>query len=378
LNEIVTSIGVNADGTWRQIRRTDGLTGWSSAQYLVLVPQTPPDPNGPPPDSVTGNWYRATGVLNVRDGSGTNFNVIGTLNKDEIVEALNANADQSWIRFRRLDGWTAWASSNFLINVGKTPTSITQNIFKGVTYFRTVRTSPRTVISHVLAIDTQAAEALRFLVTPPVRDTVPQLCTKKTSQFLDDQDMQIAINGDGFSYLDPTKYPPQTYCSSGDPVKPTGFAASRGKVYSPAAPSHPILYINQNNEITVDAPKGKVYNAISGDRLLVSKGQKVAGLDAQILNPRTAVGFNQNGRWFYLIVVDGRETSSGMTFSELADLLIPYGVYTGMALDGGGSSTLVIEGVDRLPRILNTPIDDNNPGQERAVANHLGISLKKQ
>jgi exopolysaccharide biosynthesis protein len=234
------------------------------------------------------------------------------------------------------------------------------------------------VISHVLAIDTQAAEALRFLVTPPVRDTVPQLCTKKTSQFLDDQDMQIAINGDGFSYLDPTKYPPQTYCSSGDPVKPTGFAASRGKVYSPAAPSHPILYINQNNEITVDAPKGKVYNAISGDRFLVSKGQRVAGLDAQILNPRTAVGFNQNGRWFYLIVVDGRETSSGMTFSELADLLIPYGVYTGMALDGGGSSTLVIEGVDKLPRVLNTPIDDNNPGQERAVANHLGISLKKR
>ena len=111
---------------------------------------------------------------------------------------------------------------------------------------------------------------------------------------------------------------------------------------------------------------------------MVSKGQKVAGLDAQILNPRTAVGFNQNGRWFYLIVVDGRETSSGMTFSELADLLIPYGVYTGMALDGGGSSTLVIEGVDKLPRVLNTPIDDNNPGQERAVANHLGISLKKR
>jgi exopolysaccharide biosynthesis protein len=157
-----------------------------------------------------------------------------------------------------------------------------------------------------------------------------------------------------------------------------GFAASRGKVYSPAAPSHPVLYINQSNEFSVDEPKGKVYNAISGDRMLVSKGKKVAGLDRQILNPRTAIGFNQNGRWLYLIVVDGRETSSGMTFAELADVLISYSVYTGMALDGGGSSTMVIEGVDRLPRVLNTPIDDNNPGQERAVANHLGISLKKR
>lgn len=377
-NEVVTAIGVNADATWRQIRRSDGLTGWSSAQFLVLIPQTPPGPNDPPPDSVTGNWYRATGVLNVRDGAGTNFNVIGMLNKDEIVEALNANADQSWIHFRRVDGWMAWAPVNFLINVGKTPTSITQNIFKGVTYFRAVRTSPRTVISHVLAIDTQGTDALRFLVTPQLRDTVPQLCTRKTSEFLHQNDMQIAINGDGFSYLDPTKFPPQTYCSGGDPVKPTGYAASRGKVYSPAAPSHPILYINQNNEITFDAPKGKVYNGISGDRMLVSKGQKLPGLDAQILNPRTAVGINQNGRWVYLMVVDGRETSSGATFSELADLLIFYGAYTALALDGGGSSTMVVEGVDNLPRVLNTPIDDNNPGQERAVANHLGISLKRR
>jgi exopolysaccharide biosynthesis protein len=138
-----------------------------------------------------------------------------------------------------------------------------------------------------------------------------------------------------------------------------------------------VLYINQRNEITIDDPKGKVYNAISGDRMLVAKGKKVAGLDAQQLNPRTAVGINQNARWFYLIVVDGRETSIGATFSELADMLLSYGVYSAMALDGGGSSTMVVEGVDKLPRVLNTPVDENNPGQERAVANHLGISLKK-
>ena len=377
-NEVVTAIGVNADATWRQIRRSDGLVGWCSARYLVLVQNQPPPGPGEPPDSVTGNWYRANAKLNVRDGAGTSATVIGTLNKDEIVEALNANADQSWIHFRRVDGWAAWAPSGSFINVGKDPKSITQNVFKGVTYYKTVQTSPRTIISHVLEIDTRNADALRFLVTPPLRDTVPQLCTRKTSEFLDQNDMQIAINGDGYFYLDPKDFPPQSYCDRGDPVKPMGFAASRGKVYSPAAPSHPVLYVNQSNELSVDEAKGKVYNAISGDRMLISKGKKVAGLDRQILNPRTAIGFNQNGRWLYLMVVDGRETSSGMTFAELADALISYGVYTGIALDGGGSSTMVIEGVDRLPRVLNTPIDDNNPGQERAVANHLGISLKKR
>jgi exopolysaccharide biosynthesis protein len=57
--------------------------------------------------------------------------------------------------------------------------------------------------------------------------------------------------------------------------------------------------------------------------------------------------------------------------------LLEHGVYTAIALDGGGSSTMVIEGVDRLPRLLNTPVNENVPRLERAVANHIGISLRK-
>lgn len=230
----------------------------------------------------------------------------------------------------------------------------------------------------MLEIDTKSAEALRFLVTPPVRETIPQLCTRTTSQFLDDNDLQIAINGDEYYYMNPTDFPPQNYCTTGDPVRPASYAASRGKVYSQKLPDRPTLYLNQKNEITFDTAKGKVYNAISGERLLVSKGQKVAGLDAQQRQPRTAVGINQNGRYVYLVVVDGREEASeGASFSELADLLISHGVYTAINLDGGGSSTMVIEGVNKQPRLLNTPVNENTVGKERAVANHLGISLKK-
>ena len=111
--------------------------------------------------------------------------------------------------------------------------------------------------------------------------------------------------------------------------------------------------------------------------MLVAKGKKVAGLDKTQLHPRTAFGMNQNGRWVYLIVVDGRETSEGATYDELAEMLLSYGAYTGMAFDGGGSSTMAIEGVDGLPRVLNTLIDEGIPGRERAVANHLGIAFKK-
>jgi hypothetical protein len=233
------------------------------------------------------------------------------------------------------------------------------------------------MISHVLEIDMRS-EGLRFLVTPPLRDTLPQVCTQTTSQFLDKHDLQIAINGDAFYYLDHSEYPPQNFCADGgDPVRLVGYAASRGKAYSMKEPGRPILYINQRNEITFDTPKGKVYNAISGERMIVMKGKPFPGLDTQQLHPRTALGINQNGRWLYLAVVDGREVSEGATYSELAALLISYGVYTAMSFDGGGSSTMVIEDVDRRSRLLNNPVNENDAGRERAVANHLGISLKK-
>jgi hypothetical protein len=302
---------------------------------------------------------------------------VGTLNQDEIVHALATTPDQTWFRISRVDGWNGWASSSFLLKVGKNPNTIKQNVFKGVTYFRNERTAPRRLMWHVIEIDTRAVSALRFLVTPPLRDTIPQLCTRTTSQFLDEHDVQIAINGDEFVYLDPVDFPPQNYCANSDPVRPVGFAASRGKVYSQKQASRPVLYINQRNEITFDTPKGQIHNAISGQRYLVSKGKKVAGLDAQILQPRTAIGVNQNGRRIYLMVVDGRESSEGVSFSQLADMLLSHGVYTAISFDGGGSSTLVVEGVDRLPRLLNTPVNENTPKRERAVANHLGISLKK-
>jgi hypothetical protein len=221
-------------------------------------------------------------------------------------------------------------------------------------------------------------DALRFLVTPPVRDTIPQLCTRTTSQFLDDNDLQIAINGDEYYYLNPNDYPPQNYCAAGDPVRPASYAASRGRVYSQQLPGRPVLYINQKNEITFDEPKGKVYNAISGQMMVVLKGKKVGGLNTEQLQPRTAMGTNKNGRWIYLVVIDGREESSeGASFSELADILMSYGVYNGISFDGGGSSTLVLEGVNKQPRLLNMPVNEGTVGRERAVANHLGIALKK-
>ena len=51
--------------------------------------------------------------------------------------------------------------------------------------------------------------------------------------------------------------------------------------------------------------------------------------------------------------MDGRQiSSSGMNLYELADLMVQIGVYQGINLDGGGSTTMVIRN-----EVVNSPSD---------------------
>jgi exopolysaccharide biosynthesis protein len=72
-----------------------------------------------------------------------------------------------------------------------------------------------------------------------------------------------------------------------------------------------------------------------------------------------------DGNTLWLAVVDGWQTgSTGLTASELASFLRDRGAGMAMALDGGSSSTMVLDG-----NVISSPSD----GVERTVANHLAI-----
>jgi hypothetical protein len=269
-----------------------------------------------------------------------------------------------------------------LYNNGRPPPVPMQRaLYPGVTYRRVVRYLPRFMIVHLLTIDTNT-NGLQFITTPPDdADSATPLNARTTSQFLDEFDTQIAINGDGFSPWW-SRSPVDYYPHVGDPVTPSGFSAAYGEIYARASESadpKPIMYISRLNNITFNRIPGKIFHALSGDRMLVEGGQAIADLSNVEIEPRTAIGTNKNGRWVYIVVIDGRQPfySEGATLRELANLLLDFGAHYAMNLDGGGSSTLVMEDGSGQPVLLNSPIDSYIPGRERPVATHLGIYLKK-
>jgi exopolysaccharide biosynthesis protein len=76
-----------------------------------------------------------------------------------------------------------------------------------------------------------------------------------------------------------------------------------------------------------------------------------------------------------LLVIDGRQkgTSEGATTAEVGEWLRSLGAAEGINLDGGGTTTLVTEGPDGRPQVLNRPVHANKPGTERVSASHLGL-----
>lgn len=266
----------------------------------------------------------------------------------------------------------AAAAGWLYLNGRPQPAEKNQTIFQGITYLRDTRQSPRPMVVHVVKINLRES-GISFLVTPGDPDADLPVKARTTSQFLDDYGVQLAINGDGFTPWH-TNSLIDYYPHPGDPVDPVGFAASQGKVYSENPGSEPVLYISRRNRARFNSPLGGIYNAISGNAMLVEDGKALKGLDDSV-QPRTAVALDQRQRQMIIVVVDGRQPnySEGATLKELADIIVEFGGYTAMNLDGGGSTTLVMEGENGKAKLLNSPIDQHIPGRERAIGSHLGV-----
>jgi exopolysaccharide biosynthesis protein len=87
-------------------------------------------------------------------------------------------------------------------------------------------------------------------------------------------------------------------------------------------------------------------------------------------HPRTAVAKLKNGK-FLMITVDGRQAeSAGIGLEDLAKLLLELGATDAMNLDGGGSTTMFLNG-----KVVNRPSDKEG---ERKVSDAILVFLRKK
>ncbi|HEY0459802.1 MAG TPA: phosphodiester glycosidase family protein [Pyrinomonadaceae bacterium] len=87
-------------------------------------------------------------------------------------------------------------------------------------------------------------------------------------------------------------------------------------------------------------------------------------------HPRTAVARLKDGK-FLMVTVDGRsESSGGIGLEDLAKLLLEFGAVDAMNLDGGGSTTMFLDG-----KIVNHPSDKEG---ERKVSDAILVFPRKK
>jgi hypothetical protein len=183
---------------------------------------------------------------------------------------------------------------------------------------------------------------------------------------------QVAINGDSFQV---NGYVPRGLAmGASNPWSNTADDARSAVFHLRRAGERTIAGIVPPESIVTpgDLPDG-TEGVISGRPLLVRQSQVASDqincsdpitIDCQRA-PRTAIAVSPDGNTLWLAVVDGWQSAShGITLPDLAEFLRQRGAGMAMALDGGSSSTLVLDG-----SVISAPSD----GIERTVANHLAI-----
>src|SRR5690625_1776799 len=115
---------------------------------------------------------------------------------------------------------------------------------------------------------------------------------------------------------------------------------------------------------------GEVQTALGGNHVLVEDGTPNPGGDTA-LHPRSALGFDEDHDTMYLVLVEGRlADAAGMSLPSLAEFMVDLGAHDALNIDGGGSSTLVVQEPARDDlAVVNRPTD----GAPREVANGLSL-----
>lgn len=261
--------------------------------------------------------------------------------------------------------------------------------FKGIDYCSGTNLArstafPNQQVAHALRVDL-TDPGIQLFTTPRITNYIAgvrEVGGLTVSGFLRTNRLQAAING---NFFDSTGY----YVPAGTPMDVYGLAINQGDVVSTQDESRhaSVFWFDASNRASVLRPNwpptntAGMWTAVAGDTFLVSNGSNMVSRSvsgSRDVNPRTVFGLSQDRRYLYLVAIDGRQPgySEGANDYESAGWLLLLGAYDGINLDGGGSTTLVIEDTTGIPLRLNQSSAVADSGKERTIASHLGVFAK--
>ncbi len=210
---------------------------------------------------------------------------------------------------------------------------------------------------HVADVELSSAESL---MTAFAEDTYGRNITDATSDIAQENGAVLAINGDYYG------------------SRPNGYVIRNGVLYRDTASEGSedlVIYkdgsyeIINEDEVTADELMKKgAWQVFSFGPALVEDGKIAVGAGQEVgramhSNPRTAIGIIDENHYVF-VVSDGRtDENEGLTLTELAEYMQSLGVDTAYNLDGGGSSTMVLEGC-----VVNEPTTNGWSIKERSVS----------
>jgi exopolysaccharide biosynthesis protein len=216
----------------------------------------------------------------------------------------------------------------------------------------------------VYAADIQLSSA-SYLKTALAKSAYGKNVTETTTEMAESNNAVLAINGDYYG------------------AQEKGYVLRNGVLYRNTAEKGQedlVIYEDGSFEIIVEdeitaeelLEKGAVQILSFGPALITDGKVSVTENDevgrAMASNPRTAIGIIDDLHYVF-VVSDGRtDESQGLTLYQLSQFMESLGADTAYNLDGGGSSSMVFQGV-----LVNNPTTTGNSIKERSVSDIVYI-----
>ncbi len=261
-----------------------------------------------------------------------------------------------------------------------------EKVCTGVVYTGFKLKSPRLIRASAVRVDLRAAR-FRFKITPRDKDwgkPMPDypkgiVRTRRVTarKFMEDavkngENMILAVNGSPWGPF----HAPWTFKYAGN----QGLMVADGVMVAEIRKGRPsfVVYKDGNMEFRLFVPGDDISNiahAISGFGFVLKEGNLTPKDSPKAkLAPRTGYGLSKDKRYLYIVAIDGRQPgySMGASTYEVGQFLQHLGAHSGLNMDGGGSTTLIVRKNKKLLKLNSHAF-----GAERAVGGAMGIILEK-